>query len=386
MRLKVSAAPWAAAFALMVAGTVIAGVPARAEASAPYLAETYPADGGMSGSLKAERAAGLEPFSGTLWISPNVLTPSDPTDLQSMEYMGIQQRRTFDRRSDSWVVADAHIIRARYACGLSAVDVVVNTEFTEQQAQSEAQRFAEVHGRIPPGLRYAVEELWIHGGDQLAGGGNRSVLIHVDFAVKNWPFVEELFLHEAAHTTLDYETHGAGVVDRASWEAAKAHDGRPISDYARDFPAREDVAESYVAFALWKVAQVANPLDRNAQVIATTIPSRLAYLATLGEEFVPRTDACPVIAPQALTNLRAVTRGKFTTVSWTPPTPLWGISHYEWRVGSRGSTLGNWQAYGHPNSASFVLQNSARGRSWIVEVRAVWRIGPGPATRVRYKS
>lgn len=386
MRLGVSVARGAAASILIVAGTVIAGAPAQAEASAPFLAETYPAKDVASGTLRAERVAGLEPFSGTMWISPNVLTPSDPTDFQSIEYMGIQQRRTFDRRSNSWVVADAHIIRARYACGLTSVDVVVNTEFSEQQALSEAQRFAEVHGRIPPGLRYAVDELWIHGGDEPAGGGNRSVLIHVDSAVKKWDFVEELFLHEAAHTTLDYEAHGAGVVDRISWEAAKTQDGRPISDYARDFPAREDVAESYVAFALSKVAQVANPLDGNAQVIAATIPHRLAYLETLGEEFVPRTGACPVIAPQALTNLKAVTRGKFTTVSWTPPTPLWGISHYEWRVGSRANTLGNWQAYGDPKSASLLLQNSVRGRNWIVEVRAVWGSDPGPAVRVRYKS
>ena len=386
MRLRVSAARWAAASVVMVAGTIIAGVPAQADAFESYLAETYPAKGQASWSVRAERAASLEPYSGTMWISPSVLTPNDPTDLQSVEYVGIEQRRTFDRRSNRWLVADAHIIRARYACGLTLVDVVVNVEFSQEQALNEAERFAEVLGRIPPGLRYAVDELWIHGGNEPAGGGNRSVLIHVDSALEHWAFVEELFLHEAAHTTLDYEVHGAGVIDRASWEAAKAQDGRYISDYARDFPAREDVAESYVAFALAKAAQMASPLDRDAQIIAATIPSRLAYLETLGEEFVPRTDACPVIAPQALTNLKAVTRGKFTTVSWTPPTSLWGISHYEWRVGSRSNVWGGWQSFGDRKSASLILQNSVRGKSWIVEVRAVWGSEPGPAMSVRYKS
>lgn len=383
---RIHAVRWTVATAVLVAGSALGGGAAHAESPTSYLVEAYPPKDTSFRTLTAGRVAGLEPFSGTMWISPDVLTPNDPTDLQSTEYVGIQQRRTFDRRSDRWVVADAHIIKARYACGLTSVDVVVNTEFSQEQALSEAQRFAEVHGRIPPGLRYAVNELWIHGGDQPAGGGYRSVLIHVDSAVKDWPFVEELFLHEAAHTTLDYEAHGAGAVDPSSWESVKSKDGRPISDYARDFPAREDVAESYVAFAIWKVAQATNPLDRNAQIIASTIPNRLAYLDTLGDEFQPRAEACPVIAPQALTNLKAVTRGKSTTITWTPPTPAWGITHYEWRVGPRASALGNWQAYADPKAAGFVLQNRVRGRNWFVEVRAVWGSEPGPTLRVRYRS
>lgn len=386
MRYGVHVARWTIAATVMFASTVLVGGPVQAEVGTPYLTETYPAKEATSGTSGPVRAGGVAPFRGTVWISPDVLTPGDPTDLQSTEYVGIQQRRTFDRRSASWVVANMHIIKARYSCGLTSVDVIVNTEFSKEQAISEAQRFAEVHGRIPPGVRYAVNELWIHGGDELAGGGNSSVLIHTDFAAKHWPFIEELFLHEAAHTTLDYEAWGAGGVDRTSWEAAKLRDGRAISDYAHEFPDREDIAESYGAFALWKVAQAVNPLDRNARIIAETIPQRLAYLDSLGEEFVPRTEACPVVGPKALTNLKAATRGKLTTISWTPPNPLWGVSHYEWRVGSRANQLGRWQAHGNSKTSTLALQNSVRGRNWFVEVRAVWGTERGPAVRIRYRS
>lgn len=374
------------AAAVLCVGPTVVVAPAQAQAPGQFLAETYPAVDVHPRAALTGRAASMEPFSGTMWISPNVLTPDDPTDLQSIEYIGVQERRTFDRRVNGWALVDSHVFKARYECALTTVDVVVNTELSEERARSEAQRFAEVHGRIPPGLRSAVHEIWIHGGDQPAGGGNGSVLVHVDFAVRHWPFVEELFLHEAAHTTLDYEGHGAGAVDRTSWESAKARDTRFISDYARDFPAREDVAESYVAFALWKVAEVANSSDRDAQIIAGTIPNRLAYLESLGEEFVPRTDACPVITPMPVADLQASTRGKLTTVSWTPPEPSYSVSHYEWRVGARVNALGEWRAYGDERSSSLVLRNQIRGKNWWIEVRAVWGSEPGPAMRIRFRS
>ena len=59
-------------------------------------------------------------------------------------------------------------------------------------------------------------------------------------------------IHEAAHTSLD--TH---LYRTQQWEEAVAADGRFISDYARDFPTREDIAESYVVWMATRYAKSA---------------------------------------------------------------------------------------------------------------------------------
>ena len=61
------------------------------------------------------------------------------------------------------------------------------------------------------------------------------------------------------------------------WLAAQqADDGVFISAYARDFPAREDIAESILPyFAVRKRPEPLSPADRSA--ILTAIPNRLEY-------------------------------------------------------------------------------------------------------------
>ena len=72
--------------------------------------------------------------------------------------------------------------------------------------------------------------------------GDHVISIHIDSNIAAEDF-EELFLHEGAHVTLDYSF--GGLIDRATWETARKNDcDEAISVYARDFPDREDVAES----------------------------------------------------------------------------------------------------------------------------------------------
>ncbi len=338
---------------------------------------------GPAASMEVPSAA--PPFSGTAYISPDVLTRADPTDLRAVEYVGREVRTTFDRRVDGWVTHQAHIVRASYGCGLTAVDVIVNPEFAQQEAMKEATYYAEVLGRLPPGVRYGVRELWLHGGNESAGGGNRSLLIHTDHGAELGPYLEEVLLHEAAHTTLDYQEWGAGVVLRSPWQKAMESDGRAISSYARDFPQREDVAESYGAYAVWKVAPATPGLEGPAATIGSTIPHRLALLDGLGEEFVPRTTACPSLTPAPLVQVRVAGRGKAVTLSWTRPDTYFGIVHYEWRAAQAASALGAWRKAGDFATTRLRLPSSPRGKTMVVEVRAVWTSGPGPVSRVTYR-
>ena len=91
-------------------------------------------------------------------------------------------------------------------------------------------------------------------GGQGAFGGNgwdRSFLIHTGEArrVLRDGFLEEVLIHEGAHVSLDL-AHASSP----GWLAAqRADDGVFISEYARDYPDREDVAESILP---WFAARV----------------------------------------------------------------------------------------------------------------------------------
>ena len=114
----------------------------------------------------------------------------------------------------------------------------------------------------------------IHKGTQPFGGGNNNLLIHTgqaDLYVADG-ILEEAFVHEAVHTSLD-----AAHAYASGWRAAQSADGTFISTYARDFPDREDVAESFVTYLAVRYRS-----DRISESVANTIlqtiPNRIEYL------------------------------------------------------------------------------------------------------------
>lgn len=246
---------------------------------------------------------GEPPYDGTVYISPEVLTPADPSDFTGrLSYHGLRAATVFDRRVDAMTRAPVHHFKAGFTCGKRQVEILVNQEFGRKQAQREARRFARVLGQLPPGVRQSVEALWIHGGDYAAGGGNRSILIHtgwfdgVSGETSMQEFVEETFLHEAAHTTLDSRPSGAQVMDPAIWKAAVQADAAFISTYARDNPDTEDVAESYGAYAAWLSASRSWPVAQDKETIQHTMPQRIRALQSLGRSFEIGARTCPVLS------------------------------------------------------------------------------------------
>ena len=129
-------------------------------------------------------------------------------------------------------------------------------------------------GKLPGIFRKDVETIWIHKGNEDFGGGNNNLLIHHDRGLeyqKNG-FLEEAFLHEASHTSLDsYHSSSSGWI-----EAQIADNGNFISDYAKEYPQREDVAETFpLCFALkYKRDRLDNGI---IQKIEKAIPSRIKY-------------------------------------------------------------------------------------------------------------
>ena len=220
--------------------------------------------------------SGEPPFQGTVWISPNILGPSDRTSLGSVTYAGRGLREVYDRRPDMWITVNAYLFDVHLAAGV--VEFQVNPEFgSSEAARAEVETFAPALGRLPAVFLSQLREVEINAGQGLFGGNsyNGSILIHTDdeatrYAVREG-FLEEVFLHEGSHVSLD-----PAHLNSAGWRAAQERDGAFISDYARDYPDREDVAESALPyFAVRYRPGRLTAAERFA--IATTIPSRLAY-------------------------------------------------------------------------------------------------------------
>lgn len=191
-------------------------------------------------------------------------------------YTGQGQRTMFDRRVARFITLNAHLFDAQFGSN-TVVEIQVNSEFSQNEAETQARRYAEVIGRLPAFLFRDVETVWIHRGMQAFGGGNNNLLIHTEqgesYAASG--DLEEIFIHEAVHTSMD-SYHATTT----RWVEAGTTDGVAISTYARDNPEREDLAESlgpYLAarFRPERVDQA------TIQAIEETIPNRIRYFDCL---------------------------------------------------------------------------------------------------------
>ena len=76
------------------------------------------------------------PYWGTIFVSSEIVTASDPSCFESIEERGIGMRTMYDRRIPGWTRQQAFLFHAAYDDGLS-LEVQVNPEF-EATSHEEA--------------------------------------------------------------------------------------------------------------------------------------------------------------------------------------------------------------------------------------------------------
>jgi len=228
-------------------------------------------------------ALAVPPFSGTIFLDPDIITENDPTAFVDITARGQGMRTMFDRRVNSFILVNAFLFDATYDDGLQ-IEMQVNPEFGANAALVEARFYAEVFGRLPSALRRDVETSWIHRGDEAFGGGNNNLLIHTGSIGQDYiaqGILEETLVHEASHTSLDAD-HAAS----SGWLAAQQSDNEFISTYARDFPDSEDVAESFLVIYALEFRR--DRIDASlAETIQNTIPNRVAYFRNQNLDLYP---------------------------------------------------------------------------------------------------
>lgn len=213
------------------------------------------------------------PFGGTIFVDPDIITPADPSTYTGATYTGQGQRTMYDRRVSDWVTLDAYLFQATFDDGVTS-EIQVNPEFGSMAAaEIEAVKYGTVLGQLPTDLRADMATVWIHKGVEPFGGGNNNVLIHTGQA-DNYVasgILEETLIHEASHTSLDAYHAGS-----SGWLDSQAADDCFISTYARDFPTREDVAETFLLYVALRYKRDRISEDLRATILAT-IPNRVAY-------------------------------------------------------------------------------------------------------------
>jgi len=213
------------------------------------------------------------PFSGTIFLDPDIIISSDLSTFESLAYAGQAERTMFDRRVNNWITVNPFIFNANYEDGLS-IEFQINPEFQNvDAAEIQALKYAKVIGRLPAALRSDVETSWVHMGTEPFGGGNNNLLIHIGQTTlyENDGILEETLVHEASHTSLDaYHSASTG------WMNAQDLDPNFISTYARDYPTREDVAESFLLYMAlrYRSDRISSSLKNK---ILETIPKRIEY-------------------------------------------------------------------------------------------------------------
>ena len=276
-----------------VSGTVT--VTAMAEPS--YVAETVEVT--MDEDRTVDFAlghTGNPPFGGTVWITPDILGPSDPTSFRSVTYEG--RGMEFFWNGERWVTLDVYRFTVRYAGG--QLEFQVHPDFGSQEAaRSEVDTYAPALGRLPAALLSGIEEVEVHSIGVGAQGSEGFIHIDASDADELIPsgFLEEVLFHEAGHASLERHRDSAG------WRTAQQADGVFISTYARDHPDFEDVSESILPY--FAVRYRPNQLsDADRSAILTAIPNRLLYFDEQGLDMSPHQRAIrsivPVVGPSAV--------------------------------------------------------------------------------------
>jgi hypothetical protein len=248
------------------------------------------------------------PYSGTIFIDPDILTSTDPVATPITTYTGQGSVTMYDRRVNNWVTVTAYLFSVVWSDGITS-RAQVNPEFGSVAAATvEAQKYASLIGQLPACLRQDVNEIWIHQGIQPFGGGNNSILIHTGQSTlyENDGILEETLVHEACHTSLDATNAGA-----TGWTNAQIADNNFISTYARDNPTREDIAESFLTWLAvrYRRSRISVTTYNN---ITQTIPNRLNYFDGINCNLSP--------LPVDLVNFSAVNLKETNILSWQTAT------------------------------------------------------------------
>lgn len=208
------------------------------------------------------------PYDGTVFIDENMIVDSDPSSSSGdFNFIGKKCRTLWDGGWKQY--PDTQVFEVFFSDGVRT-EIWVAPTINRGKAKRMVRETAFYLGQVPQFLRRGMRVVMIAKGNDGFGGNLDG---HINFYDKSFDefkedgFITEVLIHEGAHSTLDINYYGWG-----RWERAVRRDGGFISNYAEDYPEREDVAETVSAW-LGRKLKLFKKKDRSK--IKEQIPNRL---------------------------------------------------------------------------------------------------------------
>ncbi len=244
--------------------------------------------------VAGNRAERQPPFIGDFeWNTPSIIDASDPSWFRSVTYVGRADRVLWDHVEQGWVTRNVFLFNVQYEGLKWLTEFQVHPDYgSREEARRQVDLYAPVLGRLPQALLSNTKEVEIQNEptNRVSASANSTGIFHINtFQAADRlriGLLEETLIHEGGHVSLQGHSRSAG------WLAAQQADGVFITNYARDFPFREDVADSIEAYFAVKYRPDRISIeDRNAMLDA--IPNRFAYFDGLQLDMSPFVLAVP---------------------------------------------------------------------------------------------
>ncbi|MEL7338936.1 MAG: hypothetical protein AAGM67_00515 [Bacteroidota bacterium] len=206
---------------------------------------------------------------------------TDPDAFVELVYIGREDKEMPDKRSDDLFDINTFVFEASFTNG-KKVEIWAHSDFGSiMAAQEYAEKLCGRLGKLPEFMRDVLKHVVIHKGDEGAFAEKDAQFFvlysdNMDLRISNNDLEETVF-HETVHVALDLP-----YATSESWLKAQNKDRSFITEYAQDYPMREDLAET--AIFVYTLQRYPSRLSVEIEEwMATNIPHRLAFLRTVFE-------------------------------------------------------------------------------------------------------
>ncbi len=244
---------------------------------------------------------------GTINPYPKTITSADPTSLEELSQTPTEEEnvRMYDREAASgagdWIYVDAYVFDVKYDDDLTAQVRLRKSDYSagegasqeeikeaKEAAREDALTYATMMGQLPRCLRGAVEHINLMKGDGVWGGNSGTKALDIQLGSVSQGYardgiLEETLVHEACHAFFPDTQHSS-----EGWATAQEEDPLSISEYAADYPQREDFAESFVPYVALNYRR-SRITDAQAKSIREAIPHRMKYMEDAKYKMYPLT-------------------------------------------------------------------------------------------------
>lgn len=238
-----------------------------------------PSDDDSNGNNNGNQA--VSPLFVNSIVSTNIdfITASDLDTYDSIQFVGLDNKEMPDSRNNQLFDTNTFIFNVTFTSGLD-VEIWAHSSFGNvTAAQSYADKLTSRLGKLPLFMRNQLSHVVLHNGDAGAFAESEANFFviysdNMDVRITNNDLEETVF-HEAVHATLD-----ATYLDSNEWIQAQLLDDAFITQYARNNPDKEDMAET----ALFVYTMVKHPGRLSTETeswVQTNIPNRYSFLQSI---------------------------------------------------------------------------------------------------------